>query len=107
MTELAFIERIRKQVPLKQGRLVLGIGDDCAIFRPPGSREDLLFTSDLTIEGVHFRKGAALEDVGAKALARALSDIAAMGGVPQFCLVSLALPQIELADTFYRGLLSV
>ena len=107
MTELELIERIRKRVPLRQGRVVLGIGDDCAVFRPQGSREDLLFTTDLMVEGVHFRSGEAAQFIGAKALARGLSDIAAMGGTPQFCLVSLALREANFAEGFYRGLLSV
>jgi thiamine-monophosphate kinase len=89
--------------------LVLGIGDDCAIYRPHGSREDLLFTTDMLIEDVHFRRGTHHPaDVGWKCLARGLSDIAAMGGEPRFCLLSLALA--EWADAqwvagFYRGLL--
>jgi thiamine-monophosphate kinase len=91
--------------------IVLGIGDDCAVFQPRGGREDLLFTTDLLIEDVHFRRethGAA--DVGWKALARGLSDIAAMGGQPRFFLLSLALA--DWADKrwvngFYRGLLDL
>lgn len=87
--------------------LVKGIGDDCAIYRPRAG-EDLLFTTDLFIEDVHFRRrdhDAAV--LGHRALARSLSDIAAMGGTPRFCLVSLALP--GWADEkwfagFYRGL---
>lgn len=89
--------------------IVLGIGDDCAIFRPRGSAEDLLFTTDLLIEEVHFRKDThSAEDVGWKALARGLSDIAAMGGVPRFFLVSLALAGWagpRWIDGFYRGAL--
>jgi len=86
----------------------LGIGDDCAVIRAPGP-EDWLFTTDLLIEDVHFRRATHRpEDVGWKALARGLSDIAAMGGEPRFCLLSLALPR--WADDrwiagFYRGLL--
>jgi thiamine-monophosphate kinase len=87
----------------------LGIGDDCAIFRPRGASEDLLFTTDMLIEGVHFRREThRAGDVGWKALARGLSDIAAMGGEPRFCLLSLALPEwVEprWLDGFYGGLL--
>jgi thiamine-monophosphate kinase len=89
--------------------IVLGIGDDCAIFRPRGGREDLLFTTDLLIEDVHFRRqthGAA--DVGWKALARGLSDIAAMGGQARFFLLSLAVARWAdqaWVDEFYGGLL--
>jgi thiamine-monophosphate kinase len=109
-SERKLIERIRRKAePQGGGQVVLGIGDDCAIFRPRGAREDLLFTTDLLIEDVHFRRDThRAEDAGWKALARGLSDIAAMGGRPHFFLLSLALP--EWADTawvnaFYRGLL--
>src|SRR4051812_5319503 len=92
--EIVLIDSIRRRVPIpKNSRVVLGIGDDCAIFRPRNSPEDLLFTTDLLVENVHFRRpDHAPEDIGWKALARGLSDIAAMGGDPRFCLLSLALP---------------
>jgi thiamine-monophosphate kinase len=114
VSELEWIERIRRQVKLPRGAgLVLGIGDDCAIFRPRGASEDLLFTTDLLIEGTHFlRETHRAGDVGWKALARGLSDIAAMCGEPRFCLVSLAVAGPEGApagarwvEGFYRGLL--
>jgi thiamine-monophosphate kinase len=115
--ELDVIDRVRGLVSLPAtGSLVLGIGDDCAIFRPRGSAEDLLFTTDMLIEGVHFlRETHTAADVGWKSLARGLSDIAAMGGEPRFCLLSLALPEWALPesdnprwlDGFYRGLLAL
>jgi thiamine-monophosphate kinase len=72
----------------------MGIGDDCAIYRPRGSAEDLLFTADLFLEGIHFlRNTHKAADIARNALARSLSDIAAMGGSPRFCLVSLCVPQ--------------
>jgi len=112
-SEVKWIERIRKRAgeagTARQNGLVVGIGDDCAIFRPPGGSEDLLFTTDLLIEGVHFRREThGAQDVGWKALARGLSDIAAMGGEPRFCLLSLALPEWADArwiDGFYTGFL--
>ena len=89
---------------------MLGIGDDCAIYRPRGSSEDLLFTTDQSIEGVHFRPGDSPESIGHRALGRGLSDIAAMGGEPRFCLLSLAVPG-STSDgwikRFYRGLLKL
>jgi thiamine-monophosphate kinase len=116
-SEEDIIERIRGRVCLPAGSgLVLGIGDDCAIFRPRDSTEDLLFTTDLLIEGIHFnRETHTAADVGWKSLARGLSDIAAMGGEPRFCLLSLALPEWALPelgnarwlDGFYRGLLAL
>src|SRR4051794_23997620 len=92
-SELQLVERIRKRVALPSSSgTVLGIGDDCAIFRPRGASEDLVFTTDMLIEDVHFRRDThRAADVGWKALARGLSDIAAMGAMPRFCLLSLAL----------------
>src|SRR5438552_16025714 len=108
MDELGRVRLIRRRAGKTLG-LVLGIGDDCAILRPrPG--EDLLFTTDQMIEAVHFRPDAAPSEIGRRALARSLSDIAAMGGESRFCLVSLAVPQERgekwLSD-FYRGLLAL
>jgi thiamine-monophosphate kinase len=106
MNEIDFLSRI----PAKKGRgIVLGIGDDCAIFRP--RNEDLLFTTDMMIENVHFhRLTHPPEAVGWKTLARGLSDIAAMGGEPRFCLLSLALAEWtdrKWTGAFYRGLLKL
>jgi len=108
--EVEFLERLRKRVFPSLGRgIALGIGDDCAIFRPRGGSEDLLVTTDMLIEGTHFRREThRAEDVGWKALARALSDLAAMGGEPRFCLLSLALPPWAgppWIEGFYRGFL--
>lgn len=100
-------DRILRKLPRKHRNLVLGIGDDAAIFRPRAG-EDLVFTTDLFIEGVHFAAGASAPEVGRRALARSLSDIAAMGAVPRFCLVSLALPEAvndRWVAGFYAGLL--
>jgi thiamine-monophosphate kinase len=108
-----FVERLRKRAGLPRGaQTVLGIGDDCAVFRPRASAaEDLLFTTDLLIENVHFRRGTHRpEDLGWKALARGLSDIAAMGGEPRFCLLSLAIApwtRPRWVDAFYDGLLAL
>lgn len=108
-SELALVERIRRLIPAPRGRqLVMGIGDDCAIVRAPGLREDWLLSTDMLIEGVHFaRETHSAADAGHKALARGLSDIAAMGASPRFCLVSLVLPEWagpRWVDGFYRGL---
>ena len=106
MNELEIIERIRKRAG--KTSLALGIGDDCAIFRPrPG--EDLLFTTDQMIEDVHFTRKQSAAAIGERALARSLSDIAAMGGEPRFCLVALAIPAAheKWIDNFYRGLLNL
>jgi thiamine-monophosphate kinase len=88
--------------------LTLGIGDDAALVRPSPGRE-LILTSDWTIEDVHFRLKLHPPDaVGHRALARALSDVAAMGGRPRWAVVSLAISK-SLPDAwvkrFYRGML--
>ncbi|HWP83561.1 MAG TPA: thiamine-phosphate kinase [Terriglobia bacterium] len=69
-----------------------GIGDDCAILSG-GGREELLVTTDLLLEAIHFRREWQPPDsIGHKVLLRGLSDIAAMGGTPRCCFLSLALP---------------
>ena len=110
--ELLIVREIQRKAGLPRASgVALGIGDDCAIYRRPGSREELLFTTDLLIEDVHFRREThSAAQIGYKALARGLSDLAGMGARPQFCLLSLALP--EWADnkwvrSFYRGLLDL
>jgi thiamine-monophosphate kinase len=108
MNELAVIERLRRMAGKSRG-MVLGIGDDCAIYRPKAG-EDLIFTTDQLIEGVHFVAGLKPADIGERALARSLSDIAAMGGQPRFCLVSLAVSARETdqwVEKFFRGLLKL
>jgi thiamine-monophosphate kinase len=108
MSEIAIIEKIR-QLGERGPHITLGIGDDCAIYRPRPS-EELLFTTDQSIEGVHFLPDQSPSIIGHNALARSLSDIAAMGGEPRFCLVSLAVPPelgAKFIDAFYRGLLAL
>lgn len=111
-SENQWLEQIRRKVGIaKSPGIALGIGDDCALFRPRGAREDLAFTTDLLVEDVHFRRTTHKPaDVGWKALARGLSDIASMGAEPRFCLLSLALaPWVDKrwVDGFYRGLLQL
>jgi thiamine-monophosphate kinase len=110
--ERAITERLRKAAVIPAGGpLVLGIGDDCAVYRPRGSADDLLFTADMFIEGVHFlRETHKPAEVGRKALVRSLSDIAAMGGAPRFCLVSLCIPgwaNAKWVDGFFDGILGL
>lgn len=110
--EFAITDRLRKAVAIPAGSPVtVGIGDDCAIYRPRGSADDLLFTSDMFIESVHFQRETHKAAVaGRKALARSLSDIAAMGGTPRFCLVALCVPawaNSGWVNRFFDGLLSL
>lgn len=90
--------------------LVRGIGDDCAVLRPPRGQE-LLITTDFSLEDVHFRRDwHPAECVGHRCLARGLSDIAAMGGEPLAAFLSLALPAgmaQRWVDGFLRGLLKL
>lgn len=90
--------------------IVKAIGDDCAILRPRAN-EDLVFTTDFVLEGRHFTlETHRAADVGHKALARCLSDLAAMGAEPVFCLVSLAIPERRASSwttQFYSGLLAL
>jgi thiamine-monophosphate kinase len=91
--ERKLIERIQGLTNRRgSGPVVRGIGDDCAILRL-GAGDHLLVTTDLSIEGVHFRRNwHPPESVGHRCLARGLSDIAAMGGEPLACFLSLGLP---------------
>lgn len=101
MNELTLVDRLRKM------KGVSGIGDDCAVLRPK-SGEDLLLKTDQLIESVHFPKTMRAEAIGERALARALSDIAAAGGDPRCCLVALAVPRTKSEPwilSFFRGLL--
>src|SRR5258705_1325528 len=84
----------------------VGIGDDTAVLVVPAGHK-LLASTDLLIEDVHFRRiSAAPSDIGWKALAVNLSDIAAMGGIPRWALVALAVPtetDVESVEPVYPG----
>jgi thiamine-monophosphate kinase len=86
----------------KSGILNLGIGDDCAVLRPRRG-EELVVTTDLSLENVHFRRDwHPPQSVGHRCLARGLSDLAAMGARPEAAFLSLALPK-ELAGSWMQG----
>jgi thiamine-monophosphate kinase len=70
----------------------VGVGDDCAVLRSRSSGENLLFKTDAVVEKVHFTPATGRRLVGRKALARALSDIAAMGGEPWAALITIGVP---------------
>ncbi len=110
--ERSITDRLRKLAVIPSGSpVILGIGDDCAIYRPRGSADDLLFTTDMFIEGVHFLPETHKAPIaGRKALVRSLSDIAAMGGSPRFCLVSLCVPpwaSPRWVDGFFDGIVKL
>jgi thiamine-monophosphate kinase len=105
--EFGLIERIRGSLPATGRDVIVGIGDDVAVLRGDGDKV-LLATCDVQVEGIHFLKGAiAPRDLGRKALAINLSDIASAGGSPRFALVSLGLPRgldAGFVDALYVGL---
>ena len=107
--ERGLIRRIRTSAGATDAApgVEVGIGDDTAVLSvPPGHK--LLATTDLLIEDIHFRRiSAAPADIGWKALAVNLSDIAAMGGIPRWALVALAVPAetpVDEIDAFYAGM---
>ena len=98
------IKRLVALVP--RGKAAEGPGDDCAVVDRGGERLELLKT-DALVEGVHFLKEADARAVGWKALARVVSDFAAMGGVAERFLVTVALPgsmEVGWIEEFYRGM---
>jgi thiamine-monophosphate kinase len=109
LTERLLIQGVRRLAPRGTGVRV-GIGDDAAVLEPsPGCL--LVATTDLLLEDVHFRRRyAEPADIGWKALAVNLSDIAAMGARPRWALVALACPRattLDEVDAFYEGLLAL
>ena len=94
--------------PVGAPSLLAGIGDDCAVWQSGAFTQ--FATTDTMVQGVHFDPAyTSWEDAGWKALAVNLSDIAAMGGIPDYALITLGLPadtQVEAIDELYRGMLA-
>ncbi|MGH7936560.1 MAG: thiamine-phosphate kinase, partial [Chthoniobacterales bacterium] len=87
--------------------VIVGPGDDCAVVRVLGAKNLLLLKTDCVVEGVHFRPNESPSAVGRKAMARTLSDFAAMSGLPQWALITLIAPANLEADwsrQLYRGI---
>jgi thiamine-monophosphate kinase len=85
----------------------VGPGDDCAVLDLGIHGQWLLFKTDAVVEGVHFTREAAPEQIGHKALARCLSDFAAMAGTPTAAVVTLALPKnhdVKFVEAIYAGM---
>jgi thiamine-monophosphate kinase len=105
--EFGFIARIRRGCLVRPEGVILGIGDDAAAFRTDG-RLVCLVTTDMLIERVHFLRAAMSGfDLGHKALAVNLSDIAAMGGTAREAFVSIAIPDdctLAYLDALYDGM---
>ena len=114
--EFNFIKRVSKTIKLST-EVVKGIGDDAAVLRYTKDKY-LLFTTDMLLEGKHFnifvgdRHACPLQArvVGKKALSSNVSDIAAMGGIPKFAVISVGLPgslNLKYADEIYKGIKKV
>ena len=106
-SEDKFVMWLRRRSRGEVSGLRIGIGDDAGLIQPSPGRE-IILTADLSIEGVHFSwRLHPPEAVGHRALARSLSDVAAMGGRPKFALIALALSRrVERAwvEAFYAGI---
>ncbi len=99
--EFGLIDLIRRQLKV-DSKVIRGIGDDTAVL-PYTKDKYLLFTTDMMAEDVHFSRRMKPQEVGHKALACNISDIASMGGLPTFAVVSIALPK-NLSVQYVKGL---
>jgi len=112
--EFGLIGRIQRQLARrprsKRGKsVVVGIGDDCAVLRSVDRARYLLYTCDPVVEGMHYLPDAPPRHVGWKAMARNLSDIAAMGGQPRWAVVSIGLRRrtsVAYVQQLYAGMQS-
>lgn len=109
LSEKLLIQRIRR-LATRGARRGQGIGDDCAVLELPRGQQ-VLVTTDFSLEEVHFRREwHPADSVGHRCLARGLSDIAAMGGMPLAAFLSLALPADlpqDWVDRFMAGFLKL
>jgi thiamine-monophosphate kinase len=107
--EFGLIEKVSKRTKVDKSVMV-GIGDDAAVIRQD-KKHYLLFTSDMIIEGIHFDLERSRPfDIGWKALGVNLSDIAAMGGIPRYAVISAGLPKrldLRYVENIYSGLKSL
>lgn len=105
MGENAVLQRLLRRMPTNE-KLIIGPGDDCAVVSR-NEEWDTLLKTDVVVESVHFTPETPPELIGRKALARAVSDIAAMGGIPEHALVTLLVHPsrpVELLEQLYSGL---
>lgn len=103
--ENAILKRLLRQLPGNES-LLTGPGDDCAVVSRNEDWDTLLKT-DVVVEGLHFTPDTEPERIGRKALARAVSDIAAMGGLPEHALITLLCHPsrpMSLLEGIYRGM---
>lgn len=105
--EFSLIRKISQKISINSKNVIKGIGDDCAVIKATSGKY-LMITCDCQVEGVHFLKNKSPEDVGRKAIAVNVSDIASMGGKPTFCLISLIIPKdidLKYIDDLYSGII--
>jgi thiamine-monophosphate kinase len=105
--EFGLIDGLQRVLGPTRGSVVVGIGDDCAVLRGHDPDKYLLYTCDAVVEGVHYRPRDPARQVGWKAMARNLSDIAAMGGVARWAIVSIGLRRgtdVRWVKQLYAGL---
>src|SRR5712672_1117531 len=106
MNEFELIDQLTRSLP-GNNPVVRGAGDDCAVLDLGLPDRLILFKTDAVVEGFHFTRETAPEKIGHKALARCLSDIAAMAGTPTAALVTLALPRgfdPKFIEAIYTGM---
>lgn len=106
MKEFELIARLTAGLKMND-TVVVGPGDDCAVLDLGHASELCLFKTDAVVEGIHFDAHAAPERVGRKAMARCLSDIAAMAGTPKAALVTIGLPRdydVARVEAIYAGM---
>ena len=106
VNELELIQLLSRSLPTNDS-VVVGAGDDCAVLDLGLPDRFLLFKTDAVVEGIHFTPQAPPEKIGHKALARCLSDIAAMAGTPNAALTTLALPRNfdpNFVEAIYAGM---
>ena len=105
MGETQLIEKITRGLPCGSN-VIAGVGDDAAVLKFDRSRH-LLLASDMLVEGTHFTRNTPVELIGRKAIAVNISDIAAMGGIPDSAVVSIGLPpgtHLAFAQRLYTGM---
>ena len=106
MNEFELIHLLTRSLPIND-TVVTGAGDDCAVLDLGLPERYLLFKTDAIVEGIHFTRQTPPEKIGRKALARCLSDIAAMAGTPTAALVTLGLPkdfEVSSVEAIYTGM---
>lgn len=108
--EFEFIERVARILPLPGKKVIVGIGDDCAVYDTGGDKYSLV-TTDMLIENIHFsREYATGYQIGWRAMACNISDIASMGGTPTVAVISLGVSkdtEVEWIQDIYKGMQAI